>query len=148
MGIVCAWSVFICTSPQQHPQTWSNHKNGISWCSVHWRCVPSKQCRPTTCGASSGGLAHDMCLTVCLHVATAPGSALCAIEGLSHSDVEHGTYQSLIKHTTSHACTQTNTPCTSLLLSLHTHTHTHTHTNTHTSQSGCVAAAGNADTSG
>ena len=40
-----AWSVFICTSPQQHPQTWSNHKNGISWCSVHWRCVPSKQWR-------------------------------------------------------------------------------------------------------
>ena len=31
--------------PQQHPQTWSNHKNGISWCSVHWRCVPSKQWR-------------------------------------------------------------------------------------------------------
>ena len=34
-------SVFICTSSQQYPQTWSNHQNGISWCRVHYRCVHS-----------------------------------------------------------------------------------------------------------
>ena len=69
-GIVCAWSVFICTSPQQHPQTWSNHKNGISWCSVHWRCVPIKQWGQTTCGA------HTCTQTDTIRTSLSPFAAL------------------------------------------------------------------------